>query len=222
MYFVSSPIATSGLVVHYDTVNQLSYTSGSNFTDLSGNNRIGTFPSGSTFNRIPSSISFNPSTTSTPLNISNVPSLPINGWSVTMLVKPKVGVDASFWNYWFFQNGGGSHQYTFGAWQTQVGFVFKDEVDGVTLERNFSNWGYLVFGVTSDYKSFISLNGEPKQYTATTGWTGGSNINFNSVFHRPGSNGWRADVQTFSIYNKELSQTEIQQNFNALKGRYGL
>jgi hypothetical protein len=30
------------------------------------------------------------------------------------------------------------------------------------------------------------------------------------------------DLITFKIYNKQLSQTEIQQNFNALRGRYGL
>jgi hypothetical protein len=227
MYFVSQPIVTNGLLVYYDTTNQMSYTSGSNLIDLSGNNRTGTFPSGSSISSNPTLINFNPSTTRTPLNITNMPSLPINGWTVAMLVKPKLGGVTDFWNYWFFQNSGGGHQYTFGAFATTVGFSFKDEIDGVSLSRGFSDWGYLVFGVTSDYKSFISLNGEPKQYTATTGWTGGSNINFSSIFNRSdgsvgNASGWRADTQVFSIYNKELSQAEIQQNFNALKGRYGL
>lgn len=223
MYFVSQPIVTNGLLVYYDSTNQMSYRSGSNWIDLSGNNRTGTFPSGSGLGTNPTSVNFNPSTTKTPLDLANMPSLPINGWTVAMLVKPKQGASTSFWNYWFFQNAGpGAHQYTFGTWQTSVGFEFKDEIDGISLYRNFSNWGYLVFGVTSNYRSFISLNGENKEYTTTTGWTGGANINFNSVFQGRNLDGWRGDAQIFSIYNKELSQAEVTQNFNALRGRYGL
>jgi hypothetical protein len=33
---------------------------------------------------------------------------------------------------------------------------------------------------------------------------------------------WNGSVSNFTIYNVELSPTEIQQNFNSLRGRYGI
>jgi hypothetical protein len=57
-------------------------------------------------------------------------------------------------------------------------------------------------------------NAAPRNFTAGTGRISGWLDN--SSYKIP------MDLITFKIYNKQLSQTEIQQNFNALRGRYGL
>jgi hypothetical protein len=45
-------------------------------------------------------------------------------------------------------------------------------------------------------------------------WIGNGSIYGNSF--------WKGNISQFSIYNKALSQSEIKQNFNATKSRFGL
>jgi hypothetical protein len=33
---------------------------------------------------------------------------------------------------------------------------------------------------------------------------------------------WNGEIALFQIYNKALTASEIQQNFNALRGRFGI
>jgi hypothetical protein len=35
-------------------------------------------------------------------------------------------------------------------------------------------------------------------------------------------NGWYGNLHTFIVYNRALSDLELQQNFNAFRGRYGI
>jgi len=41
-------------------------------------------------------------------------------------------------------------------------------------------------------------------------------------FNRAGSQTWKGSASAVTVYNRALSQLEIQQNFNALRGRYGI
>jgi hypothetical protein len=57
-------------------------------------------------------------------------------------------------------------------------------------------------------------NAAPRNFTAGTGRISGWLDN--SSYKIP------MDLITFKIYNKQLSQAEIDQNFNAIRGRVGL
>jgi hypothetical protein len=89
----------------------------------------------------------------------------------------------------------------------------------VSLSTGFT---ILHFGTTSSSYSFTSVNGEAKVLSNTSdGWTGGDDINFDEFF-RGGSTYFGAKIANMLIYNKELSQKEILQNFKATKSKFNL
>ena len=70
--------------------------------------------------------------------------------------------------------------------------------------------------------SFTSINGEAKVLSnGSGGWTGGDDINFDEFF-KGGSTYFGAKIANMLIYNKELSQKEILQNFKATKSKFNL
>jgi hypothetical protein len=98
------------------------------------------------------------------------------------------------------------------------------------VSNNSTNWQYMVMvydgtlsGNSNRLKAFI--NGVQQTLTfsgtipATTG-TVDANLNVGAFL---GNNNYtRGNISQVKIYNRALTSTEIQQNFNALRGRYGL
>jgi len=108
----------------------------------------------------------------------------------------------------------------------QIGFAYKNnsttiwELNSSTLINN-NNW-YFFTGVInhSNKTSKIYLNGVEKDSCDITGDTYGTSI---GEFHIGGyTNHIPANISNFMIYNKALSQDEIKQNYNTLKGRFAL
>lgn len=60
-----------------------------------------------------------------------------------------------------------------------------------------------------------------QQLNNTNGKGFGNSINFASAFSNAGYN-LSATIGYISIYNRALTAAEVLQNFNALKGRFGL
>lgn len=93
------------------------------------------------------------------------------------------------------------------------------------------NWKHYVFEMRSDVSytnNKIYINGISQSLSQQRGSENSGNRNFNSGNGR--ISGWRYNTQypipmncsVFRVYNRALSSTEIQQNYDALKGRYGL
>ena len=212
-------IVESGLVLHWDVTNAASYPgSGTTIYDISGNGNTGTFGGNPTYS-------------------SNQ-----EGY----LVFDGVGdqINSSFtgpsgartWAYWvnyssLTQNNGEGYQLQ--GIQASGGYTYIGIVDGGNIyyyigtgtggnlsgsNITTNTWYYIT--LTFDGSSYtVYVNGEQR---ATGGASQGSTsatlyggaINSNHHLYGYGSE-WQ-------FYNRGLSQSEVQQNFNAGRGRYGI
>ena len=94
-----------------------------------------------------------------------------------------------------------------------------------------NNWKHYVFEMRTDVSytnNKIYVNGVEQSLSQVTGTENSGNRSFNSGQGRIA--GWRADnnyrmsmdLALFKVYNKALTASEVQQNFNALRGRFGI
>jgi len=231
MSFNYSPkIVTNGLVLCLDAANTKSYVSGSTiWTDLSQGGNTGTLTNGPTFNPSNGGSIFTDGTddfiSTTYLgsatsdytfsawfkNDNYSESKFIlnrgrdgagNGWSLTLYIDT-LGIAAAS----SVPISPGTNQYT--------------ALGTSTLALN--TWYYItgVWTASSSIKVYVNgvlerttdATGRSNLRTSTNNWVMGSitTTNFTS--------GYTAIAQ---IYNRALSATEIKQNYNATKGRYGL
>ena len=94
-----------------------------------------------------------------------------------------------------------------------------------------NNWKHYVFEMRSDVSytnNKIYVNGVEQSLSQVAGTENSGNRSFNSGNGRIA--GWRADnnyrmsmdCASFKVYNRALTASEIQQNFNAHRGRFGI
>ncbi len=120
-------------------------------------------------------------------------------------------------------NSGNDNRYSFGV---EVGITsYSTDVSSEVLLLN--QWYHLV-GMRNGGSLQTYLNGVLKQNVSPVGFTSSSVINNvsgrnlrinNSALNLYYTN---ADNAAVRIYNKALSSTEVLQNYNAVKGRFGL
>tara|TARA_E500000318_G_scaffold102256_1_gene106425 strand:+ start:987 stop:1667 length:681 start_codon:yes stop_codon:yes gene_type:complete len=221
----SPDIVTDGLVLCLDAADSKSYPgSGTTWTNRVEQGNNGTLVNGPTFDSSNGgSLSFDGTNQYFSLD-SNVTVSPV-GFTVMMAIDVNDSQSSSNWDYWFVQNPADSHKYEFGKYGVGGNqFQFKDNIHAnsfvsVSLSAGFS---IIHFGTTSSSYSFISENGEAKVLSSSPGgWTGGDDINFDEFF-KGGSTYFGAKIANMLIYNKELSQKEILQNFKAAKSKFNL
>jgi hypothetical protein len=221
-------INTDGLVFTLDAGNKNSYPgSGTNWYDLSGNGNNGTLTNGPTFNssnlgsivfdgvddyvNIPNSTNLNP-----------VKNMTISSWvNATSFNNTYIGILDKY-------NGG-----------TSTGFaVYIPNVSGIQRFRFLNNaTSYsevtatssistgLWYNVTCTYDGTninIYVNGSFESSASCSG-----NNNGNSDAVKLGGDGvstnyFNCKISTTLIYNRALTTSEILQNYNATKSRYGL
>ena len=97
-----------------------------------------------------------------------------------------------------------------GAWSQVTG--------ATTLSLNTWYFGAVTYSSTTGWKLYLNgvedgLNGD------TTTFTGNQEISIGS--YSTGNN-FTGRIGSAFVYNRALSATEIQQNYNATKGRFGL
>jgi hypothetical protein len=221
----SPDIVTDGLVLCLDAADSKSYPgSGTTWTNRVERGNNGTLVNGPTFDSSNGgSLSFDGTNQYFSLD-SNVTVSPV-GFTVMMAIDVNDSQSSSNWDYWFMQDPAGSHKYEFGKYGTAGNqFQFKDNINGNSFRSVSLSTGFTIlhFGTTSSSYSFTSVNGEAKVLSNTSdGWTGGDDINFDEFF-RGGSTYFGAKIANMLIYNKELSQKEILQNFKATKSKFNL
>jgi hypothetical protein len=225
MALAHSPrIVTDGLVLCLDAANPKSYPgSGTSWTDISGNGNNGTLVNGVgysgdnlgslSFDGVDDSVDCG---TSAVLNVGN--NITVNAWfyvnsnSAYQPIVSKVLSDGSLG--WEVANSSGSFRTTFRPTATQINLTAGSLVVG--------NWymGTMTFdGVTAK----LYLNGTQTGSTST-----GGPVTLNSS--QPlqiGTRGipvnwYNGNISIAQIYNRALTAQEVQQSFNATRGRYGL
>lgn len=231
MIFGSPPIVTSGLVLNLDAGNTKSYPrSGTIWRDLSGNNYSGSLVNGPTFNSANGgTIVFDGTNDYTvltrPAQIITSGSISINLWAKWTTV----GTTISTIQVLIDNNHSSS---------PVQGFVIQDRPD-LSKKIQFGT-SFATNGVTS---SFQVGNGSWQNITGTfqSGSTrlyingvldGISTLEANMATVQPNiSIGYwqftpgrylNGNVATVQIYNRALTPTEVQQNYNAQKSRFNL
>ena len=212
-------IVTNGLQVFLDAGNIRSYSgTGNTAFDLSGTGNTSALTNGPTFNS------------------SNLGAFVLDGTNDYILVNSQANILSktaytkiayfyvtNFANANNIISGGFSGQHAFwlfssnklysghnGAWSTVTG--------NTTLSLNTWYFGAVTYTDSSGWKLY--LNGIPDGTSADiTTFTGNQEVSIGSY---GAGNYFAGRIASVQIYNRALSDTEILQNFNATKRRYGL
>ena len=224
-------IVTDGLVLCLDAANTKSYGgSGTTVTDLSGNGNNGTLVNGVGYDSgNGGSFSFDGSNDAITF-ATGLESQLQSGATLEMWIKKNSDDSAEFLKV------GDSNVDDPGAqaiWYASGILRFHSFINGrsrnyVLLQHTISlgdgNWRHIVFtfdgNVVDGGTASLYINGS--LITSTT------NESSNSSFGGPGfsntgsSYAHDGSASVLRVYNRALSTTEVAQNFNALRGRYGI
>ena len=235
--FAGPEVVEDGLVLALDAGNPKSYPgSGTTWTDLSGNGNNGTLTNmdgGNLNSANGGSFTFDGTNEYISADISNF----FTSYSQQITMEAWVYIPTSAtWTNGFYGNiftrgyYGGSH----GLWRTttnnQVSAYFRQSgatfaaVQSVgTISRD--TWFQLV-AVWTGSSSQLYINGSLVNSSNGTLGTTTSNIPFeigrNTAAGGAGGNYFTGNQAAHKIYNRALTAQEIQQNFNALRGRFGI
>jgi len=234
MGFYRGPnIVTDGLVYAMDAGSGRSYDGTTSLNDLVGSN-TGTLTNGVTYQSINGGV-FDFDGVDDYITVGGISAITSNLITVCTWVKR----DADGWNGAlfgfgtaatstqdiYFWGGDGSRQFGYNTWNgdswgftgsTATGEIMDGEWHYLTAVLNRSTITSSLIYVDGVSKSLSQVRGTTQTRTPSTnfgiglnGWNGGSQL----------LNGNLAN--TF-IYNKQLTQAEITQNYNAQKSRFGL
>jgi hypothetical protein len=207
----ASPIVTSGLVLNLDAGNTASYSGGNTWTDLSGSNNNGTLTGSPTYNAANGGkLVFNGS------NYVTVSSLNLSTTNHTIIAVARYTgasnlriISSNGVNWLMGWWGGQSNKYYANGWVSAS--------SGGTAETS-----WIFYAATGDYSAdswTLYRNG----ITIVAGPNNsGSNGPNGLVIGGDGSENSACEVGVVLVYNRVLTTTEITQNFEALRGRYGL
>lgn len=218
----SPRIVTNGIVAYWDAGNTKSYPgSGTTWSDLSGNQLNMTTVNSPTF----SSGSFAFNGTNQYASATNSTLLNNQTFTVSVWVKTNATTQNGFW----FEKGSVNTQYALFQegdrikCRIQTGSGFVDTIAPVTASfMNTTSWFNVVFTfVTGSQVCYVNSS------VAGTGTTTAT-IPVNSggmwigVYGGAGGYFYNGSIAQVKVYNRVLSSSEVLQNYNTLKGRFGL
>jgi hypothetical protein len=215
---VAPNVVTDGLVLYLDAANTKSYVSGSTtWIDIAARNN-GTLVNGPTFNG------------------ANGGSLIFDGVNDYVLINDGIySINGGTLNLWFKRTattgiiigsyGGSGNQRTPTFYQnlSNIGWEFGSLVvknTGVSFTNN--TWFNMSMTFNSSFNVNVYINS-----VLTNTETSLNPISFWNQFvvgryGNFGSSYANGNFSMVQVYNRALSATEVLQNYNALKGRYGL
>lgn len=203
--------------------------SGTNWPDTSGNGRDGTLINSPTYNSANGGyFTFNGPTSSAYANTAYV--LPAsNSFTMAGFVR-SAGSAGSFSNRVFGNadstgGGSGASVIFLDSGNDRTLFFVRRGNGGTDLsyipDLELTNtWHYICMVYDTSTGLRMHIDGNQITSSATLGY--GSSLTFRVGRDGNGSDAFKGDVGLVHIYNKALSNSEIQQNFNAYRGRYGI
>jgi hypothetical protein len=224
-------IVTNGLVLALDAADKNSYVSGSTtWNDLSGNSNSGSLINGPTF--ATSSLQFTrisiPAGTATHILLNNTigDDFTISSWIQTT----QVGSNIAHYTTMYIVSaevGGPGNDFGFGV-NSSGQIAFGAGPNDTTIAGGVVNTGIWCNVVATRVKSsgLISLYINGSLSNSGTG-NAGNTLNANSKIKiGSGDDGpavsFGGNIATTQLYNRALTATEIQQNYNTQKSRFGL
>jgi hypothetical protein len=225
---------TNGLVLCLDAADKNSYPgSGTTWRDISGNNNTGTFTNGPTFStdnlgtvlldgtndyvNVPYNVSLNPSSD---LSFMIWTKLTVSDSSIRNPIELSAASDELYFILWRADLS--PKRWGFGIRQSNNTYA-----ETTSTNTNFSiNTWYNIGLIANSSTGLVSLyingvvdgsiayNGTLKQNASATLAIGSDAANSRRY--------WQGNVSNVQIYNRALTATEMRQNYNATKGRFGL
>jgi len=238
------PVIDSSLVLYLDAANPRSYVSGSTvWSDVSKTNRIGSltnspgysntnggsivFDATNDYVRLPFETILNDCSieiwfrgTSTKvyqylLTLNNL----TNNTNALYFDTNDQDAGGAYRTMWVYWNGGG----------TPLSSVPRTGTNGTNGDWNDSTWRHYVFTrsttvspYTQHYMNGSLVTNTVRSGTQTTSFGAGAGYYLTIGATGAGSNVFGGNIAIVKIYTRTLSITEIRQNYNALKGRFGL
>jgi hypothetical protein len=229
-------LVQNGLVLALDAADKNSYRgTGTSWFDLSGNNNISEFVGGPSFSNINSgTIYFDGGTSYCAIAPSNnfawtPSSIGLNNMTIDLWLKSSDSTGYILSKPW---NGNGEYNYYlyFNGFFINTGnqsnaFNFSTVTTGnwinLVILVSTTQWGAYINGVQNvaltnhGITNNTPTNGNAQlQLTLMTlyPYGGGGNAGFST----------QGNIGSFRIYNRVLSASEVLQNYNATKGRFGL
>lgn len=225
----SPKIVTSGLVLCLDAANTKSYPgSGTTWTDLSNNKKNGSLLNGPTFSSTNGGVlDFDGTNDHVNLgNASNFISPSQSTFTINSWVKTNV---VSTYKKIFSTINSGTQTIT-GVYFSlgpspdfvYIGFLTSTSTKGVSYNVNITTSRfYNICGTYDGANIRLYIDGNQVASTTHTGTIGTSGIARISGYDNNGET-WSGSIAQVSIYNIALTAAEVQQNFNALRGRFGI
>jgi hypothetical protein len=210
-----------GLVLYLDAANPKSYPgSGTTWTDLK-EGRQGTINNSPAFNGnyfsfdgVNENVTF-----AAPIEVQTA------GFTMGFLMKvPETQINGVNWCFMLADRDFGAGDYEIGIYGiNSTSFIFKENASVPNSATAFlgTNWNYLVFGMNTNLTPFIYINGVLRTQLETSFVS--STLDFTHLFSSLGNtNYFKCDCSYISLYNRALTSSEIQQNFNAIRGRFNI
>jgi hypothetical protein len=219
-------IVRDGLVLYLDAANKKSYpATGTVWNDLSGNGRNGTLSNSPSF----SSGSFLFDGTNQLVTIPNNIQFGSTSFSIEMVVKfPLLNYDAiCSWNGDGFNTGAKGLSIRFRSPGANIEYALNDGT-GVATRLQIPNlalntWYHITY--THNFNGVISAYVN-SQFIDSVDYTSSGNSTYSDVYDlllaRDSNDFGNIHLPIFKVYNRVLSAAEVQQNFNAVRGRYNV
>jgi hypothetical protein len=227
-YITLANTITSGLILNYDISDYRSAPfTGTSIYDLSGFGNTGTLTNGPTYSGLNDGcLVFDGSNDNIPFTISNFNNI----LTIEIWMKMKA-FSAGHMPFGFYAYDVFAYQGALG-FNTSIGDLYGLTSTQVTNLNLLNQWKHYIFEMRSDVvytNNKIYVNGQIQTLSQVLG--GGESISFRTFGNGSGkisgwlqNNNWHQpmDLSQFKIYNRALTAQEILQNFNALRGRYGV
>jgi hypothetical protein len=241
-YNYTGGIVTNGLVLNLDAAKTDSYPgTGTTWRDLSGNSNNGTLTNGPTFSGIgkQASIVFDGvddfvSGSDIPFRFGNTFTLSafiyFDGNNMDGVIMGKRNGNP-FNQYSMNVSSGDPYSGGTGSFATFFGRPDETRNRDVVLNYQLLSAGVynIVTTVNTNYQALyvnsIEVANNNRNYTSNTFTISGRDILIGAIRDNTGTgilSPFKNNIYSAQIYNRALSATEVTQNFNALRGRYGI
>jgi len=219
-----SSIATSGLIFALDAANKKSYPgSGTSWTDISGNGIVGTLTNSPTYSTTNGgNFAFNGSNT-----YVTTPGVTLNfsGGASMEIVFNSVDIQSRAQGYMSFYSGStyidfyspGNSTLRWETWIT-AGSVGGAFFSPATLTNN--TW-YHAIGTYYNGVSILYINGVSVNSSTYAAANYSASFNSNIIVGQYGGY-LSGSMPVAKLYNRALSANEVNQNFAAIRGRFGI
>lgn len=213
-------IVTNGLVLCLDAANRKSYPgSGTTWFDLGKNFRNGTFNNGTTFSSVNNgTIVFDG--VDDFIELSNWGILTGNAsYTYDLFFQKRSNVDSNWVSYGTRSNNSMNQV---GIFNNTIGILNYANDTTIAASEILNNVWYQMTATHDGTTTKLYFNAILRNQKSTTYTFGSTNLFLGRAAGAGTTYNAPISLSSLKIYDRALSAAEIQQNFNAIRGRYGI